>query len=77
MQVIGYSWTKRLPPTELGPVFMKMTGAKSLEDLIQGYTAHYYEIGADAARTVFQVAEQGASADEKWRMMERIFYLYK
>ena len=25
----------------------------------------------------FQVAEQGASADEKWRMMERIFYLYK
>jgi N-acetylglucosamine kinase-like BadF-type ATPase len=59
MQVIGYSWTKRLPPTELAPVFIKMTGAKNLEDLIQGYTAHYYEIGADAARTVFRVAEQG------------------
>lgn len=59
MQVIGYSWTKRLPPTELAPVFIKMTGAKDLEDLIQGYTAHYYEIGADAARTVFRVAEQG------------------
>ncbi|MBQ2290450.1 MAG: L-rhamnose mutarotase [Bacteroidaceae bacterium] len=25
----------------------------------------------------FQVAVQGASSDEKWRMMERIFYLYK
>ena len=25
----------------------------------------------------FQVAAQGASSDEKWRMMERIFYLYK
>lgn len=25
----------------------------------------------------FQVATQGASSDEKWRMMERIFYLYK
>ena len=24
----------------------------------------------------FQVAAQGASSDEKWRMMERIFYLY-
>jgi N-acetylglucosamine kinase-like BadF-type ATPase len=59
MQAIGYSWTKRLPPTELAPVFVKMTGAKDLEDLIQGYTAHYYEIGADAARTVFRVAEQG------------------
>jgi N-acetylglucosamine kinase-like BadF-type ATPase len=59
MQYIGYSWTKRLPPTELAPVFIKMTGAKDLEDLIQGYTAHHYEIGADAARTVFRVAEQG------------------
>jgi N-acetylglucosamine kinase-like BadF-type ATPase len=59
MQYIGYSWTKRLPPTELAPVFIKMTGAKDLEDLIQGYTAHHYEIGADAARSVFRVAEQG------------------
>ena len=25
----------------------------------------------------FQVAAQGSSSDEKWRMMERIFYLYK
>jgi L-rhamnose mutarotase len=25
----------------------------------------------------FQAAEKGASSDEKWRMMERIFYLYK
>lgn len=25
----------------------------------------------------FQVAAQGASSDEKWRMMERIFHLYK
>ena len=24
----------------------------------------------------FQQAEQGASSDEKWRMMERIFHLY-
>ena len=25
----------------------------------------------------FQAAEKGASSDEKWRMMERIFHLYK
>jgi L-rhamnose mutarotase len=25
----------------------------------------------------FQVAAQGTSSDEKWRMMERIFHLYK
>jgi len=59
MQIIGYSWTKRLPPTALADAFIKHAGAKDLEDLIHGYTAHYYEIGAHAAPLVFQVAEAG------------------
>jgi N-acetylglucosamine kinase-like BadF-type ATPase len=59
MQFIGYSWTKRLPPTALTLAFMELAGAKSPEDLIEGYTAHEYEIGAEAARTVFRVAEEG------------------
>jgi N-acetylglucosamine kinase-like BadF-type ATPase len=59
MQIIGYSWTKRLPATALADAFIKHAGAKDLEDLIHGYTAHYYEIGAHAAPLVFQVAEQG------------------
>ena len=59
MQIIGYSWTKRLPSTALAPAFIEMVGAKSLEDLIQGYTANYYEIGAEAAPLVFRIAEQG------------------
>ncbi len=59
MQIIGYSWTKRLPPTALAPAFVEMAGAKNLEDLIQGYTEDYYSIGAEAAPLVFRVAEQG------------------
>lgn len=59
MQIIGYSWTKRLPPTALATAFIEMTGAKSLEDLIEGYTANYYSIGADAAPLVFRIAEEG------------------
>jgi len=59
MQIIGYSWTKRLPPTALAPAFIEMTGAKDLEDLIQGYTENYYTIGADAAPVIFGVAAQG------------------
>lgn len=59
MQIIGYSWTKRLRSTALAPAFIEMVGAKSLEDLIQGYTANYYEIGAEAAPLVFRIAEQG------------------
>ncbi len=59
MQVIGYSWSKRIPPTALGETFIKCFGAKHLEDLIEGYTNGYYPIGADAAPLVFQTAERG------------------
>ena len=59
MQIIGYSWTKRLPPTALANAFIKYVGAKGLEDLIEGYTKNYYNIGAEAAPLVFQTAEQG------------------
>lgn len=59
MQAIGYSWTKRLPSTALADVFIQHVGAKDLEDLIHGYTAKYFEITANAAPLVFQVAEEG------------------
>src|SRR5258706_7172774 len=59
MQIIGYSWTRRLPPTKLVTAFIAHVGAKDLEDLIEGYTKGLYAIGADAAPLVFQTAEQG------------------
>lgn len=62
MQIIGYSWSKRIPPTALADAFIKNFGAKNLEDLIEGYTNGYYQIGADAAPIVFQTAAQGDEA---------------
>ncbi|MBI5955028.1 MAG: hypothetical protein HY865_25510 [Chloroflexi bacterium] len=62
MQIIGYSWTKRLPPTALGDAFVKHFGAKNLEDLIEGYTNNHYLIGAEAAPLVFQTANEGDEA---------------
>lgn len=59
MQLISYSWTKRLPPTALARVFIEKVGAKNLEDLIEGYTSGHYAIGADFAPLVFQTAAQG------------------
>lgn len=59
MQYLGYSWTKRLPPTTLSDAFIKHYHAKSLEDLIEGYTTGKYNIVAEAAPIVFQVAAQG------------------
>jgi N-acetylglucosamine kinase-like BadF-type ATPase len=62
MQIIGYSWSKRIPPTALGDAFIENYGAKNLEDLIEGYTNGYYQISADAAPIIFQTAARGDEA---------------
>jgi len=59
MQIVGYSWTKRLPKTALTDAIIAHVGAKDLEDLMRGYTTYEYQIGAEAARIVFRVAEEG------------------
>lgn len=59
MQIIGYSWTKRLPKTALADALIAHVGAKDLEDLMRGYTTYEYRVGAEAARIVFRVAEEG------------------
>jgi N-acetylglucosamine kinase-like BadF-type ATPase len=62
MQIIGYSWTKRLPRTALADAIISHVGAKDLEDLMRGYTTYEYQVGAEAARLVFRVAEEGDQA---------------
>ena len=62
MQIIGYSWTKRLPETALANAIIAHVGAKDLEDLMRGYTTYEYQVGAEAARIVFRVAEEGDQA---------------
>jgi N-acetylglucosamine kinase-like BadF-type ATPase len=62
MQVVGYSWTRRLPKTALADALIAYVGAKDLEDLMRGYTMYEYHIGAEAARIVFRVAEEGDEA---------------
>ena len=62
MQIVGYSWTKRLPKTALADALIEHVGARDLEDLMRGYTTYDYHIGAEAARIVFRVAEAGDQA---------------
>ena len=59
MQLVGFEWTKRGPRTALSDTFIKYTGAKSLEDLLEGYTEGYYQVGAETAPLVFQTANDG------------------
>jgi N-acetylglucosamine kinase-like BadF-type ATPase len=59
MQIIGYSWTKRLPQTALADAIVEYVGATDLEDLLRGYTTEEYHVAPSAARTIFRVAEEG------------------
>lgn len=59
MQIVGYSWSKRLPKTALADAMVAHAGAKDLEDLMRGYTMYEYHVGAEAARLVFRVAAEG------------------
>jgi N-acetylglucosamine kinase-like BadF-type ATPase len=59
MQLVGYAWSKRGPATKLTDALIEYVGAKDFDDLIRGYTTNEYEIGAEAAPLVFQVAEAG------------------
>lgn len=59
MQRVAFEWTKRGPATALTPALVEYAGAKNLEDLIEGYTELRYQIGAPAARIIFDVAAGG------------------
>jgi N-acetylglucosamine kinase-like BadF-type ATPase len=58
-QMVAYEWSQRGPATALTPAFIEFTGAKNLDDLIEGLTFGRYSVDAPAAPLVFQVASAG------------------
>jgi N-acetylglucosamine kinase-like BadF-type ATPase len=66
VRILAYEWTKRGPATRLTPAFIKFTGARDLDDLVEGLLLDRYEINADAAPLIFEVAEAG---DEEARKL--------
>jgi N-acetylglucosamine kinase-like BadF-type ATPase len=59
VQLVCMSWTKRLPPTKLTDLFIELTGAKDVEDLIEGLTEQRLKIGSQHAPAIFEVARAG------------------
>lgn len=59
MQLVGYAWSRRIPPTALTQAFVEFAGARDADDLLEGYTKGRYSIGASEAPLVFRVAEAG------------------
>jgi N-acetylglucosamine kinase-like BadF-type ATPase len=59
MRAVTYEWAKRGPATALSPAFLKHTGAKDLDDLVEGVYVGRYGFDPVLIRSVFEVAHQG------------------
>ncbi len=59
IQVVSYEWTRRCPKTALSDMFIQMTGAKGLDDLIEGIDLGRYHPDASWAPTIFKAAKDG------------------
>lgn len=59
MQAVTFEWNRRGPATALTPLFLAHTGARDLDDLIEGvYVGRYYP-EASLVMDIFQTAAQG------------------
>jgi N-acetylglucosamine kinase-like BadF-type ATPase len=59
MRAISFEWTCRGPVTALTPAFIEKTGAKNLDDLMEGMYLGRYDLDPSLVMTVFQVASAG------------------
>lgn len=59
VKALAYEWTLRGPHTELTPSIIQYTGAKSLEDFLEGYCEGRYDLRSLSASFIFQIASLG------------------
>jgi N-acetylglucosamine kinase-like BadF-type ATPase len=59
MRAIAFEWLKRGPATALTQVFLKQTGAKDLDDLVEGVYLQRYAFEPALVLLVFETARQG------------------
>jgi len=58
MQAVTFEWNKRGPATALSQAFLKKTGAKNLNELVEGVYIGKYKVEESFNSIVFQVAAQ-------------------
>jgi len=59
MRAVTFEWLKRGPATALTPVYLKHTGARDLDDLVEGLYMRRYELDPSLVLKVFETAQQG------------------
>ncbi len=59
MRAVAFEWVKRGPGTALTAAFLKQTGAKDLDDLVEGAYLGRFDFNPDMILLVFEIAHQG------------------
>jgi N-acetylglucosamine kinase-like BadF-type ATPase len=59
VQAVALEWTRRGPPTRLTRYFIEFTGARDIQDLLEGLSLERIQLDASAAPLVFQAAVEG------------------
>ncbi len=62
VHAVAYEWTQRGPATALSRIFMEITGAKDLLELIEGIDLERYQPDASWAPGIFRAAYDGDAA---------------
>jgi len=61
IRVVAAEWTQRGPPTSLTQILLEETGARDIEDLLEGLVLNHYQIGEKIAPNIFRAADDGDS----------------
>ncbi len=59
MRAVTFEWNKRGPATALTPAFLQLTGAKNLDDLVEGVYLGRFAFDPAMILLVFEIARQG------------------
>jgi N-acetylglucosamine kinase-like BadF-type ATPase len=59
IQMANYEWLQRIPHSRLSDALIQKVGAKDLYDFIEGIDLGRYDLDANLARLVFQMAYEG------------------
>ncbi|MBN2547573.1 MAG: hypothetical protein JXB15_00325 [Anaerolineales bacterium] len=59
VRALSHEWSRRGPATALAPALVKLTGAKNLDDLLEGLINNRYQLSPSAAPLIFEIAAQG------------------
>jgi N-acetylglucosamine kinase-like BadF-type ATPase len=62
MRSVAFEWTHRGPATALTGLFIQHTGARDLDDLVEGAYVGRFDFGPDLILRVFEIARQGDPA---------------